>query len=468
MQNKKREYFGEQTRRGIENFVIHRGELSAPAESETAGGCQNRLPREFIRSLAEVKEAVFRGIQEAEHRYPEPLFTTLMEVLEEIRVGAWDDQFPIPLSQGGAGTSIHMNFNEVVSAIIEERIGLPFHPLEEGARYQSTNDIIPTAVIVTVFRGLLMVEEETIRFQQILVEKERQWRGTLMVGRTEWQDALPIDASQVAAAWAGAIERDRWRLHKIKERLRVVPLGGTAVGTAFFVPKGYLFQAERFLRELTGLPLSRSQNLPDAVSNQDSLAEVASGYSLLALNVIKICNDLFFYTSSPVGEMCMPEAQWGSTIMPFKTNPVLIEFVKGLAIRVEGHCGVAHRYAEEGNLQLNAFLPFLLEELLLAAQELCSALATLSGKVFPTLELNQERIQRNLLGSPALLNALRDRVPYPVLKEVYEESRRERIREQTGALDRLVSRIAERTGVDKEELDTLLRKGVGTYDVERK
>jgi aspartate ammonia-lyase len=177
MQNKKREYFGEQTRRGIENFVIHRGELSAPAESETAGGCQNRLPREFIRSLAEVKEAVFRGIQEAEHRYPEPLFTTLMEVLEEIRVGAWDDQFPIPLSQGGAGTSIHMNFNEVVSAIIEERIGLSFHPLEEGARYQSTNDIIPTAVIVTVFRGLLMVEEETIRFQQILVEKERQWRG---------------------------------------------------------------------------------------------------------------------------------------------------------------------------------------------------------------------------------------------------------------------------------------------------
>lgn len=433
-------YFKEQTRRAIENFG------------------SGQLPREFVRALAEVKEAVFRGIQESEGRYSQRLFEALLVILHEIRDGCWDDQFPVSLSQGGAGTSIHMNVNEVISTLVEERTGESFPPLEEGARYQSTNDIIPTAALITVFRALIGVEEGTIRLQEQLVEKEKEWRSVRIVGRTEWQDALPMDASQIAGSWAGAIERDRWRLHKIKERLRVVPLGGTAIGTAFFVPKGYLFRVEQHLRSLTGLPLSRSQNLPDAVSNQDPLAEVATGFSLLAGNLVKISNDLFYYTSSPVQEMKLPEYQWGSTIMPFKTNPVLVEFVKGLAVRVEGRCRIAQRYAEEGNLQLNAFLPFLLEELLESARSLQIALSTLEKKLFPAIELNLKQIQWNLLTSPALLNALRDRVPYEVLKEVYRESREERQREGREAVERLLSRIAQATGLDQEELENLFGK----------
>lgn len=426
--------YGEQTRHAVENFG------------------RGQTPRDFIAALAEVKKAIFTAIQESEHRYAPEVYAAICTAIEEIRCGLHDAAFPLPLAQGGAGTSLHMNFNEVLASLVQSRTNVPFHFLDEGARYQSTNDVIATAVIIVACRRLREIEAGVIALQEALVAKEQAWRGIVVTGRTEWQDALPMSLAQVAGAWAGAVERDRWRLHKIKERLRTVPLGGTAIGTAFFVPPDYLFLAEKHLRAITGLPLSRSQNLPDAIANQDQLAEVASGFSLVAGTIIKLCNDLFFYTSSAVRELVHPSLQWGSTIMPFKTNPVMIEYAKGLAMRASAYCSVVMQYAHEGNLQLNAFLPFILDGLLHASDDLGEALRALSEKLLPRLEASVTKIVYNLHSSLALLNALRAVVPYDALKTFYNNHCKEGICFPFASIEELVRTLSKESGIAEEIL----------------
>lgn len=436
--------YGEQTQHAVENFG------------------QGQTPRDFIAALAEVKKAIFTAIQESEHRYTPDVYAAICTAIEEIRCGLHDGAFPLPLAQGGAGTSLHMNFNEVLAELVQSRTNAPFHFLDEGARYQSTNDVIATAVILVACRRLREIESAVIALQEALVAKEQAWRGIVITGRTEWQDALPMSLAQVAGAWAGAVERDRWRLHKIKERLRTVPLGGTAIGTAFFVPPEYLFLAEKHLRAITGLPLSRSQNLPDAIANQDQLAEVASGFSLVAGTIIKLCNDLFFYTSSAVRELVHPRLQWGSTIMPFKTNPVMIEYAKGLAMRANAHCSVVMQYAHEGNLQLNAFLPFMLDGLLHASEDLGAALRALSEKLLPRLEVSVTKIAYNLHSSLALLNALRAVVPYEALKAFYESYCKEGAFSPFASIEDLVRALSKESGIAEEILLSQLHAFVQT------
>ncbi len=397
---------GPQTRAALENFGA------------------GRSPRELIRALAEVKEAALGALQESERPWDGEVFDAVLGVLVEIRAGALDEFFPLDLAQGGAGTSLHMNLCEVLATGVAKRLdrGDAFHFLDDGARGQSTNDVVATAVIVVVRRLVDRLEAAVTGLQEALVERERAWRGVPIAARTEWQDALPMDLSQVAAAWAGSVERDRWRLAKLKERIRTVPLGGTAVGTGAGASPGYLFAVERRLRSITGLPLQRSQNLPDAVAQRDDLAEVAGGFALVAGNLIKLCADLFIYTSSAVGELVLPRLQWGSTAMPLKNNPVLVEYASGLAIRAEASSRSVSRYAQEGRLQLNAYGPFMVDALLSSARDLEKAVTTLSGGLLPLLEPDRRRCFKNLAASAAPLNALRDLLPYEALKAFGAES----------------------------------------------
>jgi aspartate ammonia-lyase len=404
MNDRKTPRWGDQTAAAIVNFG------------------RGQTPRAFIQALGEVKEAALRALQETEEPWSPGVYEAALEALKEIREGLYDGEFPLDLAQGGAGTSLHMNICEVLSALVEEKAGptARFHPLDDGARSQSTNDVVTTAVIVVVQRLIRRVEASVIALQEALVAREAAWRGTLVTGRTEWQAALPMDLSLVASAWAGSAERDRWRLGKLKERTRTVPLGGTAVGTGSGAPGAYLFAAERQLRLITGLPLQRSQNLSDAVAQRDDLAEVAQVFKVVAANLVKLCRDLFFYTASSVGELVLPQLQWGSTAMPVKNNPVLVEFASGLAIRCQGACDTVLRYTEEGFLQLNAYGPFMLSGLLGASHDLGNALDTLSTGLLPRLGVDPLRSFRNLAQSSAPLNALRPELPYGFLKTLME------------------------------------------------
>ncbi len=414
---------------------------------------QGQTPPEFIQALAEVKEAALRALQETEQPWPDRVFEVVLQVLQEICSGALDSRFPLDLAQGGAGTSLHMNICEVLADEVEGQLGQSglFHPLDDGARSQSTNDVVSTAAVIVVLRRLLRLEKAVIALQEALVEREQAWRGIPVMGRTEWQDALPMDLSQVASAWAGSAERDRWRLGKLKERCRTIPLGGTATGTGTGASAAYLFAAEQQLRRLTGLPLQRSQNLTDAVTQRDDFAEVANGFALIGANMVKLCRDLMFYTSTVVGELEHPALQWGSTAMPVKTNPVLLEFAMGLSIRAQHRAASIVHYAQEGFLQLNAFTPFMVDAFIDAASDLERALITLSRDLLPALQVRPDRCVRNILRSRALLNLFRSDLPYEELKELvdsWEAEGSDLDAGVSGMLGRFVGELSRRTGLE--------------------
>ncbi len=376
-------------------------------------------PGDLIRAYAEVKLAALEGIQETESYFDEAVMNALRRAAGEVIKGDHDEAFPLPLAQGGAGTSLHMNINEVLSSLTADGLqgSKALDPIEDLARYQSTNDTFASAVIIVAFRLVERAEDFAVRLQEKLTQLELEFDKLLMIGRTEMQDALPMRAGSIFAAWAGALERDRWRLSKVAERVREVPLGGTALGTGFGAPRGYAHAAERHLRRITGLPLSRSQNMMDAVALKDALSEVAGAIRLAAFNISKMAADMLFYSSAAVGEFIHPNLQFGSSMMPLKTNPVLLERCRGLAISAMGEADKVDVYAREGNLQLNAYLPFLCRSLMTSAEE-----SGIAGEDFfrflNEMKPDALRMERNLSRSPALLNALMPLVGYRALKSL--------------------------------------------------
>ncbi len=446
-------YYGEETRKALANF--------GPGST----------PRELIRAYAKVKRAAVTAVQEVEGRFEGGLFDCLVAALDEIAEGKHDGQFPLPIRQGGAGTSFNMNLNEVAASrareLFAEKTGKDaprLDPIEDVNRAQSTNDTFPTAVTVAAFELVLELEGRVIALQEALVAKELEYDGILMAGRTELQDALPIRLGQVFGAWAGAVERDRWRFHKVKERLRTTALGGTAIGTCFAARADYVYAAERELRRSTGLPLSRSQNLPDEIAHQDKLAEAADAIGLCAGNLRKICGDLLLYTSSLSGELAHPELQYGSTIMPAKANPVLLEFARGHAMEAEHESAAARAFAFEGQLQLNPYLPFLADELLDAGRSLSLALDALSRRFLPLVEARRERIAERLVASDALLNLLAPVLGYRRVKELAAELRAESAAEAAGGgagpeagagaalTESYIDRVARMSGLGRDEI----------------
>lgn len=393
-------YYGDETRKALEWLG------------------KEQTPREVIHAFGQVKLAAICAQQETADLYPQEYFVLLKQVADEIIQGQWDDQFPLPLAQGGAGTSLHMNICEVLANLANSRYSGDFraHPLDHLARYQSTNDTFPTAVILMTFRFLERMEKQVIRLQEQLVEREARYGDWLLCGRTELQEALPITLGQVFGAWAGPVERDRWRLNKLKERLRIIPLGGTAIGTGYSAPIAYVFAVEKHLRRITGVPLCRSQNLCDQVAHADSLAECAGGMGLCADNLYKMSSDLLLYTSSMNQEIRHQEIQYGSSIMPDKSNPVLLEWIRGLCMECSAIANLVALYCRSGQLQLNANMPFIAEQMIRLACRLEKALDCAAGRLMEVLQPNREKMEARLMMSPALLNTLKEPLGYTKLK----------------------------------------------------
>jgi aspartate ammonia-lyase len=414
-------------------------------------------PRLVIRAYAQVKLASLSATRETERAtekssWDEATWSRIVEVLTEIRDGIHDDLFVLPLAQGGAGTSLNMNLNEAVVFLAAQNGGPRLHPLDDINRHQSTNDTFPTAATILAYEGLAATEALVIRLQEELVRREKLWATQIMVGRTELQDALPITLGQVFASWAGPFERDRWRLNKLRERVRTVALGGTAVGTGFGAPAAYVFAAEKHLRSITDLPLARSQNLVDEISHLDKYSELAGGLRQVAENLVHLTQDLLYYTSSAVGELGHPRLQAASSQMPAKTNPVALEFACGLALSVQGEAFKISQYVQAGRLQLNPYLPFVLESLLSMFSLLEKALVAVTDRVLPGLIVHADVLEKHLASSAALLNALTPTLGYdriatmaPVLA-----------RNPPQTLSDLKALLVDKLGLTPEEAETLV------------
>jgi len=299
--------------------------------------------------------------------HPEKADAVIM-ACREMSEGRMDNHIVVDRLQGGAGTSTNMNVNEVLANRALELLGAPrgsydiVSPISDLNRNQSTNDTYPTALRLAAIRGVRLLQEEVVKLQESFQNAEKRMSHVVKVGRTELQDAVLITIGREMGAYAEAFNRDRWRLFKCEERLRVVNLGGTAVGTGLAAERDYIFRVVEKLRDLTGIGFARAENLVEATQNADVFVEVMGMVKALAASLWKVSNDIRLLSSGPeagLGEIRLPPRQAGSSIMPGKVNPVIPEAVGQAAMMVYGYETTLSMACAAGTLELNPFMPLI-------------------------------------------------------------------------------------------------------------
>jgi aspartate ammonia-lyase len=339
----------------------------------------------------------------------------------EMMAGSLDSHITVDALQGGAGTSTNMNVNEVcanralqIANFAPGRYDI-ISPLDHVNLHQSTNDTYPTALRVACIKRLRELEKSVIVLQEAFQSKEREFAHIVKVGRTEMQDAALITLGREAGAWAEAVGRDRWRIYKCEERLRVVNLGGTAVGTGLGAPREYIFMAADELRAITGIGLARAENLVEATQNADVFVEVSGILKACAASLLKITNDIRLLSSGPdagFGEVYLPPRQAGSSIMPGKVNPVIPEAVGQAAMLVFGHDMTIAMAASAGSLELNHCLPLISHCLLESIDLLSSACTLLAEKCVTGMTANEAQCRTTVMNATATVTALVSIVGY--------------------------------------------------------
>ncbi|TVM31840.1 aspartate ammonia-lyase [Oceanidesulfovibrio marinus] len=408
-------YHGIHTLRALENFPIS----------------GRRWPDAFITALAQVKLACART-NLALGYLDQDVGRAICQACEEMAEGELHEHILVDPFQGGAGTSTNMNVNEVLAnRAAELRGGAPgdsslIHPLEHVNRHQSTNDVFPTALAVACLSLLKKLEEAVADLQQSLQYKEQELSDVLCLGRTQLQDALPMTMGMTIGAFAEAAARDRWRIFKCRERLKQVNLGGTAMGTGLAAPRDYIFRVVEELKQVTGLPVSRAENLVDATQNMDRFVEVSGILSACAANLLKMCGDLRLLSSGPdggLGELRLPPLQAGSSHMPGKINPVMPEAASQAALRVMAAHQCLAMAVGSGTLGLNQFMPLIASEILESLTLLTNVIPLLNDKCIRGLTANNEHCRTNLGASRALATALTPLLGYAVVERIVEHAR---------------------------------------------
>ena len=439
-EREKKTYWDQETARAVENFNVS-GYRIAPV---------------FINSYAFVKLACARVNHQLGYLSDE-ISQAIEWACQQLIEGKFHEQIVVDPLQGGAGTSTNMNFNEVIANLALEKLGIEkgsfhkIHPLHQVNLHQSTNDVYPTALKVAVLFLLKDLEKVTADLQTELQAKEMEFKDIVKLARTQLQDAVPMTLGMTFGAWSEAIARDRWRIYKCRERIKVVNLGGTAIGTGLNAPRQYIFIVADQLRRLTGLNLSRSENLVDATQNLDPFAEVSGLLKVYAVNLLKISNDLRLLASGPGGglaEIVLPARQKGSSIMPGKVNPVIPEMIGQIALKVISNDTIVAQTAGMGNLELNQFLPLLGFSLLESLHMLVNAVPRFTDLCIKDIQANPANCERNVLNSQALATVLVASLGYSKVEELVRET------EETGK--KIINLLIEKKLFSEAEITELM------------
>lgn len=333
----------------------------------------------------------------------------------EMADGLLTDHIRVDALQGGAGTSTNMNVNEVLANRALQLLDLEpgnydrISPTDDLNRHQSTNDTYPTALRLAAITLLRSLEERIVGLQEAFQAAEKRFADIVKIARTEMQDAVLTTLGREMAAYAEAFNRDRWRIYKCEERLRVVNLGGTAIGTGLTAPRQYIFRVTEALRHMTGIGFARAENLVEATQNCDVFVEVSGILKACATNLLKISSDLRFMSSGPqsgLGEIRLPQRQAGSSIMPGKVNPVIPEAVSQAAMLVMSHDAAIAMACASGNLELNPFLPLVAHCLLESIDMLTRACDIFRRLCVEGIEADAERCRLDVDASTAAATAL--------------------------------------------------------------
>lgn len=413
----------------LEHDLLGEREVSGYAGIHTARARENfilsaqTVPGSLIHAFGDVKKACASANMELGYLDP-AAGAAIIRACEEVAKGMFDNEFDLDALQGGAGTSTNMCANEVIAnralELLDKEAGDydVIHPLHHVNMHQSTNDVYPTALKVAGILLLRDLSAATAELQNQFQKKEKEFDGIPTIGRTEWVDAVPVTLGRQFSSFAGAISRDRWRTFKCEERLRVVNLGGTAVGNGLTAPRDYIFLAAEKLRQQTRLGLSRGENLMDVTANVDPFVEVSGILKALSANLIKICRDLRL--SHMTGEIKLPSLQAGSSIMPGKVNPVVLESVIQVGIKAKANDMIIADCAAMGTQQINEFMPLIAAAFLESLVILKNACATLAVHV-AEIVADAEKCRSLMVNTPALMTAFLPLVGYEGATELVKK-----------------------------------------------
>ena len=408
--------YGIQTLRASENFNI--------------SGITLRLFPRFIKSLAMVKLAAAKANKDLGELDPK-IADAIIEASEEIMQGKFHTHFIVDMFQGGAGTSTNMNANEVIANRALKLMGKELgeyeycHPNNHVNYAQSTNDVYPTALKIT----LLHFNEKLLTELELLIsefeKKAKEFSGVLKVGRTQLQDAVPMTLGQEFATFANTLKEEIDRLKENASLFNEINLGGTAIGTGLNANPKYKKIAVNHLKEITGYKLRSAVDLVEATQDTGAFVIYSSALKRLAVKLSKICNDLRLLSSGPragLWEINLPKVQPGSSIMPGKVNPVIPEVVNQIAYNVIGNDLTVTMAAEAGQLQLNVMEPVIAVSIFESLLHLKNGINTLATRCVNGITANEDHLKFSVQNSIGLVTALVPKLGYEVCSNLAKEA----------------------------------------------
>ena len=407
-------YYGVQTMRAIENFNI----------------TGQKLDPDFIKALATVKKAAALANMDT-GRLPHEIGDLLVRAADEIIAGELIDQFPVDPIQGGAGTSINMNMNEVLCNRALELRGEAkgrydiISPNNHANMAQSTNDAFPTGIKVCLSAKSAVFLASLDRLASELEKKATAFRAILKMGRTHLQDAVPITLGQEMGSYASAVRRSMRRIRYVQRHIHTINMGGTAVGTGLNAEPAYIKAVAKRLSEITGEQYRTSQNIIDATNNTDAFADFSSALKNAALVLIKLANDFRLMASGPrcgLNELHLPMRQPGSSIMPGKVNPVIAEVLDQACYQVIAGDLAVTLAVENGQFELNVMEPVMAFNMFNSLNYLTRAVDTFVDKLLVDLKPNVEQCQKWLDNSVGIVTALLPHIGYEKSAELAREA----------------------------------------------
>ena len=409
-------YYGIQTLRALENFSI-------------TGIPISHYPR-LVHSLAYIKKAAALANMEL-GLLSMDIGQAMVQACDEILAGELHSEFVVDVIQGGAGTSTNMNANEVIANRALELLGHQkgqydfVHPLNHANLSQSTNDVYPTALRLTLSMKLdgMLREMQTLR--NALAAKGAEFASVIKMGRTQMQDAVPMTLGQEFEAWGIMVEEDMARVREAQALIHEINMGATAIGTGLNAHPAYAALVTERLRQVSGVPVIKAQNLVEATQDAGAYVQLSGVLKRVAVKLSKISNDLRLLSSGPragLGEINLPPMAPGSSIMPGKVNPVIPEVVNQVAFEVIGNDLTVTMAAEAGQLELNAFEPVIAFNLFRSMDMLGRACRTLAQRCILGITANREHCRRMVENSIGLVTALNPLIGYEKSAEIAKEA----------------------------------------------
>ncbi|MFE6317629.1 aspartate ammonia-lyase [Bacillus velezensis] len=407
-------YYGIQTLRAKENFPI----------------TGYRIHEEMINALAIVKKAAALANMDVKRLY-EGIGNAIVQAADEILEGKWHDQFIVDPIQGGAGTSMNMNANEVIGNRALEIMGhkkgeyIHLSPNTHVNMSQSTNDVFPTAIHISTLKLLDKLLDTMAHMLSVFKDKAKQFDSVIKMGRTHLQDAVPIRLGQEFEAYSRVLERDIKRIKQSRQHLYEVNMGATAVGTGLNADPRYIEQVVKHLADISGLPLVGAGHLVDATQNTDAYTEVSAALKVCMMNMSKIANDLRLMASGPragLAEISLPARQPGSSIMPGKVNPVMAELINQIAFQVIGNDNTICLASEAGQLELNVMEPVLVFNLLQSISIMNNGFRSFTDHCLVGIEANEKRLKQYVEKSVGVITAVNPHLGYEAAARIAREA----------------------------------------------